>query len=958
MNNLEIKDGWGDDDSVSVSVSVGDDMDGDGWGDDTLDMLDDDDDDEDDGGTDDDGDGDGGDCALAALNGNDDDDVFPGIHSSGNGRKEEDDNDEDLAALNNDSGWDWENNDNSNSSSSLELLVDDHEIESGNINLNQAVRGASPRGPAPVQQQVQSQSQSQSQVDPLREKVVRGLMEYIQDLGSNGDTNADANANENENILLQSLNEQLERQCNHTEAALEICRYYHDRPKLKEYTLDAEITRMEYQILISDDIVLTNADEIKHYFSQQSHGRENGNGNGHEMDLVDDMLLRCANQSILADIFPIITGPRKIVRMQFLANAVATRCRFVLDMRKDDDVHGHGHRHGHGNSQRRRSLQVDCSLTVSIPCESSDNGTSTSTSKSSKSKLDLATLRLMIDFSPEPAGPSLQYQLVSIQPLLDLSPPTASAEYRRNMTLIRAAADMIDPYQMDAVIMEAQEQEQGYDYDNTGNEFVILRDTFIESMITTQAASAGFKSALRDIDNVVNVSSKFNYLKQVSAAAATILPSADDIMKVAESVEQEHEHQYEHQHVHGASSIVGGIDAVGIGASIPPHSAPIVTRQQLKSLSHAHGHDHTNPPMPPSHSQAHAQVSRPETSVNANASSTSRPKPIIGGLLISSISRLAKAATQPQQEEGHTTLYRRDENKNNDDNGKSSRVTATSKRAIPAPPLLPPKSMGTGSASRIRAHTPPPPPPPERHTRNAMVNERSSGNDLHDSDLSGLHDDDDDDDDNDISGGGWSDDDDLDSDLEFDDQSVFDSANNDIGANDEHANGLNHTSSYQNAPLAGRSEGPHIANGNAEQIQGGNLNFQGLPPNQIPLPLIPRKEDESKTTPPPPPPISIQQRQQPMVPGIGADDDFANLGSKPPHYNAVPDEKLAKFKLEEEREYLLQKIEEIKQTRPLDDDLVGDETNAGVIPTRKRFVSRSQMLGFNTLSNIRQSAMS
>eukprot|EP01083_Nonionella_stella_P283060 963353_1 len=233
-----------------------------------------------------------------------------------------------------------------------------------------------------------------------------------------------------------------------------------------------------------------------------------------------------------------------------------------------------------------------------------------------------------------------------------------------------------------------------------------------------------------------------------------------------------------------------------------------------------------------------------------------------------------------------------------------------------------------------------------------MVDARLSGNDLNDSDLSGL------DDDDDISGGGWSDDDDLDSDLEFDDQVVSDSADIGIGATDEHAKGSNYTSSHQNAPLAGRSEGQHIANHNGEQSESGNPNFQGLPPNQIPLPPIPRKEDENKAPPPPPPPISIQQRQQPMVPGIGANAEFSNHGSKPPQYDAEPDEKLAKLKLEEEREYLLKRIEEIKQTKPLDDDLVDDETTTGIIPTRKRFVSRSQMLGFNTLSKIRQSAMS
>ena len=538
--------------------------------------------------------------------------------------------------------------------------------------------------------------------------------------------------------LLNSLNEQLDIQRNNPETALQLCHYYHDRPNLREYTLDAEVPRMDYQIMISDEMILTQATEIQRYFLDNPVD-----------NLVDDMLLRSANQSILADVFPIITGPTsdKIIRMQFLANAVATHCRLVLDMRD-----------GHV-----RSLQVDCSLTVSIP---SGSGTS--------AKLDLATVRFMIHFSPEPSAPYVKYQLLSLKPIVDVD-ATLDREKIRN------AAESMDPHQLETT-------EEMMIPTNSDN----VRDNFLNSVMSTQT---GFKSALREIDGVVNVSSKLNYLKKVSAAAFILhVPSAEEIM-IAE------------QHGNGA-----------------PFNAHV---------SHA-----SSKPLP-------------------------GPKPIIGGLLMSGITRLAKAAALPEEKEA-TLLYRREQ-------------------APPPPPRpssiqpQPPTATAKVASSTVKS------------TVQSKAFEITANTD----DIPGG------DDFDDMSGGGWSDDgldDDLRDDLDdkLDDTELI----------------------LKNTP---GMESKGVAEDNSTRDNSTHSQ------NEVKLPATRAANiPEGRYTDTTPPEDDGVQESEVTEDGLSPE-------------------------LRSERDFLLQKLALISRTKNgqvdqcLPDDYVYDETT-GFIPTRKRFVSRSEIL--------------
>jgi hypothetical protein len=407
---------------------------------------------------------------------------------------------------------------------------------------------------------------NESKTDPFVDIAEQKLISYINDLSNP--------------LLLHRLNDQLATERNNTESALQLCHYFHERKNLLKYTLESEVPRMDYQIMISDEHILTKATEIQQYFVHNPVD-----------NLVDDMLLRSSNQSLLADIFLIITGPDGIVRMQYHANAVATKCRLVLDMRE------------------ARSSQVDCSLIVSIPSGRSPPHT----------KLDLAELRVMIQFSPEPAAPYVNYQLLSLKPLIDVD---------AQKDTIRSASGALDPHQME--IMEDEVLPSITDN---------LRDNFLDSVMSTQTAT-GFKSALKEIDGIVNVSRKLKMLKQ-----HLVLPSGNDIIYAEEETR-------------------------GIGED------RIVKKG---TVQHDLGIQKEMP----------APTGRYPVSPLSTRQDPSAPKPIIGGLLMSGITRLAKAAAIPEEDDT-PVLYRR--------------------QNIP-PPLIPHQNRG-GNKQQIC----PPPPAPKFYT--------------------------------------------------------------------------------------------------------------------------------------------------------------------------------------------------------------------------------------------------
>jgi hypothetical protein len=470
-------------------------------------------------------------------------------------------------------GWDWNDADVNTDDEELNFLNEDndnffHENEQG-LNEIKDNDDNDDNNYESTREEIQPMNETESQVQ-------RQLLEYISKFSP-----------PNSNALIDTINERFQQKFNNNKA-LELCQYYHGRPHLTAYTIDTEVPRMEYQIIVNDETVLCEASEIQDYFKV------------HPIDnFVDDMLLRASNQSLLADIFPLICQNGKnnnndnndaiMVRNELLATAHATKCRFVLDMREDHP----------------RTTQVDCILTISIP-----------------NQLPIANARFIVRFSPEPSSPLIQYQLVSIQPLFDDVHNNIN-NVDQDMKLQNAALTIQE--------MKSMLHQEEYDDMNQRNHHIdvdAIRDNFLQSIVSTQS---GFKSALQEIDHVVNVKSKLNLLK----SALPNLPTAEDIDLAGEDddeVEVGGGHDYNRRNNHNQ----------GDGQTpLPP--------LPFKSNNH----------------QRHPPQQPPNNKVG---------RPIIGGLLMSGITQLAEAVTIPSE-----ALYM----DYDDDDRHHHQTTANSNNIIP-----------------------------------------------------------------------------------------------------------------------------------------------------------------------------------------------------------------------------------------------------------------------------------
>ena len=146
---------------------------------------------------------------------------------------------------------------------------------------------------------LKSEKASLPSPDPRLTQLARELETYIAQLGH----------------LQSSVNAVLQFEYNTPEKAHELIQYYQERPGLRDYTIDKELTRMEYEVILPAGNTVTDKSEIANILKG---------------DLT--LLSRCSNQSLLADLLQVFTGSDMLVRPQYLATAVATICRFKLGL--------------------------------------------------------------------------------------------------------------------------------------------------------------------------------------------------------------------------------------------------------------------------------------------------------------------------------------------------------------------------------------------------------------------------------------------------------------------------------------------------------------------------------------------------------------------------------------------------------------------------------------------------
>jgi hypothetical protein len=312
--------------------------------------------------------------------------------------------------------------------------------------------------------------------------------------------------------LSSSINAVLEAEYNEShDKAAEILDYYRDRPGLAAYTVDKELGRMEYVVTIPQSprtlpptTTITDKDQIANLLRQQKYTQG-----------PLSLLIRSANQSILADLLQVCTGPDRLVRPQYMASAMAQTCRFHLDLASE-------------------RLHVEAHLSLSIPISSG--------------RWEVAHVGASAEFVPREFDPTIRYRLDSVRVLS--APDTDPLFPQRARSAVAVLRECLHDHPS-GVYGEAEATDRNF------------RDTFLQQSQNILLNSAdGMQSAWKEFEQVAGIKSKLMNLPG-------FLP--DDVLNAAEQetftmhAEQQevrrqvHEQQQQQQQQQRPTSILGGL---------------------------------------------------------------------------------------------------------------------------------------------------------------------------------------------------------------------------------------------------------------------------------------------------------------------------------------------------------------------------------------------------------------
>ncbi|KAL7467283.1 hypothetical protein ACHAXS_007556 [Conticribra weissflogii] len=367
----------------------------------------------------------------------------------------------------------------------------------------------------------------------------------------------------------------------------------------------------------------------------------------------------------------ILSGPRLCM------TSVAETCRFQVDLQNGmveavcDLAIGVPYHHGQVSDRDRDRPRDD------VAKQSMEDG-----------RLVLARAKVSVRFRPGGEGgddndePTVQYAVLSIHP-----------HHSPDSPLLRHAAMSLAKDHEDPFFQEDYEATRRDERTTDARDFFLMShhllsdsrllavsDHLVRLRGAAEAGSTGFRSALQQLDGVTNVSGKFQFLRATAGAAAGdangrgggfggfgfSLPSAEEI-EAAEREAAEVASFERRREQNSARSTVFDHD---------PYRAQPLVRQQDVPPGHPYGppfagqHPQTQyhgqpflhkqqPPLPPppppppprQYGQLTMQNQRPPPPPPPPPMPTQpqqdRPRPIIGGLFMSGLSRLAGAATQP-----------------------------------------------------------------------------------------------------------------------------------------------------------------------------------------------------------------------------------------------------------------------------------------------------------------------
>ena len=253
------------------------------------------------------------------------------------------------------------------------------------------------------------------------DKMYHDLISYIQQFNIKSGGNG-------KRSLVMSINDAFDLQFNaNPNIADDMVDYYRARPELKEFTLKSELPRMDYEVLAVDketgnDIRLVETDEVRFYLESLE---ESNTDDYEEVDII----LRAANQSLLADPLAMMTGEGngKLVHSgSFHSTVIATVCSFKLDLRREGE----------------RRVKVQCELAICVPSGYDGTSEHSEGSEDKAATLEIARVVLVIQFSPSetatPSGPLVKYSLMDIIPTI-----TNYEEGSDNATALRSAAAVL-----------------------------------------------------------------------------------------------------------------------------------------------------------------------------------------------------------------------------------------------------------------------------------------------------------------------------------------------------------------------------------------------------------------------------------------------------------------------------------------------------------------------------------
>eukprot|EP00984_Skeletonema_dohrnii_P021729 scaffold10924_cov68-Skeletonema_dohrnii-CCMP3373.AAC.1 len=533
-----------------------------------------------------------------------------------------------------------------------------------------ATPGPPPPLPKPQQQHYQHHhhhhQQQQPPLNPSQQRIHQMLSNYTTNLKSNNYP-----SRLHSKLHMYQTKPRTSKENNTITPAAELRHYYAIRPKLRKYTLGVELDRMEYTLTLENGSCTCDKDVIRSYFGvDEDGGMVCGDGEEEEVEAtVEELLIRSANQSLLADALVALTGSEEDVLVDdtscedddffndngaeekrsmglilsgptLCMSSVAETCQFTVDLQCG-------------------KVEALCDLAISVPFHGDVTAIQELLGYDEQlqdkiigdGRIILARARVSVRFRPGGEGgnendePTVQYAIQSINPLLPSNSPVL------RQVAIALAHDQEDPF-----FQEEQRADVG-DATDIRDLFLLNQHLLSDSGLlavsdhlerlrgAAEAKSTGFRSALRQLDGVTNVSGKLQFLKgtanttrgQGSGSGTSgflglglALPSAEEI----EAAEREAQNAVRRQD--DATFRFPRPDEV--------HEGLRFSRPDDVNEGYSRPYDDRNgrPPPPPPPPPPPAPPGRPPQTEEVIA----RPKPIIGGLF-TGLSRLAAAATQP-----------------------------------------------------------------------------------------------------------------------------------------------------------------------------------------------------------------------------------------------------------------------------------------------------------------------